>query len=169
MKLLAVDPGNEKSAWVIYDTETKTVESFGIDMNDDVLDEIYHSTADALAMEMVASYGMAVGRHVFETCVWIGRFVQEWVNRKEVREGKDVTQAFRYVYRKDVKMHLCGMTKAKDSNIRQAIMDRYGSTKQKAQGTKKEPGPLYGVSKDVWAAIGVALTAAETKEETDEA
>jgi hypothetical protein len=55
-------------------------------------------------------------------------------------------------------MCLCGATKAKDSNIRQAIMDRYGSAREKAIGRKATPGPLYGVSKDIWAAIGVAIT-----------
>ena len=58
-------------------------------------------------------------------------------------------------------MYLCNSMRAKDSNIRQAILDRYPTTgggKCPQVGTKKEPGPLYGVSKDVWAAIGVGLT-----------
>jgi hypothetical protein len=158
MMILAVDPGNEQSAYVMYDSFTQLPADFGIVDNADLLDEIWSSEADLLAVEMVASYGMAVGRHVFETCVWIGRIVQHWLDKPVM------DTPFRFVYRKDVKMHLCGQTKAKDSNIRQAIMDRYGSTRQKVQGTKKSPGPLYGVSKDVWAALGVAITAAETKE-----
>ena len=167
MRLLAIDPGNEKSAYVDYDTEKKSLNAFGILPNEELLMKVYHGQdCEIMAMEMVASYGMAVGRHVFETCVWIGRFVQHWLDGTEQIRGEEAP--FRYVYRKDVKMHLCGMTKAKDSNIRQAIMDRYGSTKQKAQGTKKEPGPLYGVSKDVWAALGVAITAAETTGDNSE-
>ncbi|CCH04029.1 hypothetical protein NH44784_000371 [Achromobacter xylosoxidans NH44784-1996] len=106
--------------------------------------------ATTLAVEMIASYGMPVGREVFETCVWIGRFVQAWGGAVEM------------VYRKDVKMHLCGTAKAKDGNVRQAILDLYprtggGATPQ--VGTKGRPGPLYGVSTHAWAALGVAITA----------
>ena len=58
-------------------------------------------------------------------------------------------------------MHLCGSAKAKDSNIRQAIIDRYGGDPKRCIGTKKAPGPLYGISADQWAALALALTAAE--------
>jgi hypothetical protein len=101
---------------------------------------------------MIASYGMAVGKEVFETCVWIGRFIENWRD----------PDAAKLVYRKDVKMFLCGTTKAKDANIRQALIDSYPATGGGAIpqiGTKNAPGPLYGVSSHVWPALGVALTA----------
>jgi len=98
-----------------------------------------------LAIEMIASYGMAVGREVFETCVWIGRFIEAWHSPDDVR----------LIYRKDVKMYLCGTPRAKDANIRQALIDLLGP-----QGTKKQPGPTYGVKSHAWAALAVAVTAA---------
>lgn len=154
MKLLAIDPGNEQSAYVLYDGIN--IEQFGILPNTllrGYLDKTACSQiqADHLAIEMIASYGMAVGKSVFETCVWIGRFIECW--------GENHS----FVYRKDVKMYLCGSMKAKDANIRQAVMDRYGSTREKAIGTKKSPGALYGVSKDVWAALAIAITYTNTK------
>ena len=94
---------------------------------------------------MVASYGMPVGATVFETCVWIGRFVQAVTERSKVEPI--------FVYRKDEKMALCHSMKAKDGNIRQALIDRFGVV-----GTKKNPGWFYGVSKDVWSAIAVGVT-----------
>lgn len=107
----------------------------------------------AIAIEMIASYGMAVGREVFETCVWIGRFLQAW----------HAPDGARLIYRLDVKLHLCGTAQAKDPNIRQALLDRFprtGGGKTPQIGTKKQPGPLYGVSSHAWAALGVAVTAA---------
>ena len=80
---------------------------------------------DKLVIEMIASYGMPVGKEVFETCVWIGRF--EELGRLQ---NIDVE----YVYRKDEKMNICHSMKAKDSNIRQALIDRFGEV-----GTKRNP------------------------------
>lgn len=158
--ILAIDPGTTQSAYVVYGTAFEKKDAVlkkGIVENETLLVMLRQGgllNCDAfirnLYIEMVASYGMPVGQTVFETCVWIGRFIEAWGG------------PFEYVYRKDVKMHLCGQTKAKDSNIRQAIMDRYGSERSIAIGTKKAPGPLYGVSEDIWAALGVAITAVET-------
>jgi hypothetical protein len=88
---------------------------------------------------------MPVGKEVFETCVWIGRFQEALI--------KNNAQNIQLVTRKEVKMNLCGSMKAKDSNIRQALIDRFGVV-----GTKKAPGWFYGVSKDVWSAIAVSVT-----------
>jgi hypothetical protein len=99
---------------------------------------------------MIASYGMPVGREVFETCLWIGRFVEAWASR-----GGE----YRLVYRREVKLHLCESVRANDANIRAALIDRFGPGKPAAIGTKKAPGPLYGLKGDEWAALGVALTA----------
>lgn len=148
---LAIDPGPVESGWCLM--VGRHVMQSGVLQNAEVLDLLSgsESTFAALAIEMIASYGMPVGREVFETCVWIGRFVQAWHDPESVH----------LVYRKDVKLHLCGTTKAKDGNVRQAIIDLYpasggGSTPQ--IGTKAKPGPLYGVSSHAWPAIGVALT-----------
>ena len=67
------------------------------------------------------------------------------------------------VYRTQVKLHICGTARAKDSNVRQALMDRYGSTRELAIGKKKTPGPLYGFSADMWSALAIALTYKEDK------
>lgn len=147
--ILAVDPGTTQSGWCTY--RDGIVIGSGVDENSIVLQRIVSWPCD-LALEMIASYGMAVGREVFETCVWIGRFKQAFRN----------PDAVRFVYRKDVKMHLCGTMKAKDPNVRQAIIDLFPATgggKTPQIGTKGQPGPLYGVSSHAWPALGVAITA----------
>jgi hypothetical protein len=104
--------------------------------------------AGLLAVEMIASYGMPVGREVFETCLWIGRFIEAW--------GRQ----YQLIYRKDVKIFHCESVRATDANIRASLIDRFGPGKVKAIGTKKAPGPLYGIKGDEWSALAVALKAA---------
>lgn len=142
MTLLAIDPGTTESGWVRFDGVNAL--SCGTTANHALLEMIAANSCDVLAVEMIASYGMAVGREVFETCRWIGRFQQVW------RAPADVL----FVYRNEVKLHLCHSARAKDANIRQALIDRLG-----APGTKKNPGPTYAVSGHVWAALAVAVTA----------
>ena len=170
MIVLAIDPGNERSAWCLYSVAAGRVLRFDKQPNDDVLQLVNdgfrwtfgNSTLeyepDVLAVEMIASYGMPVGREVFETCVWIGRFVESW-NRSNCEGGGEHPHL---VYRKDVKLHLCGQARAKDPNIRQALIDRFGG-KEKAIGKKVTPGPLYGISADVWSALAIAVTFADTR------
>jgi hypothetical protein len=143
--ILAIDPGPEQSAFVRWDG-TRVIEC-GWQPNDHVrsLVEIRHRE-EKIAIEMVASYGMAVGAPVFETCVQIGRFI-------EVSEGR-----VHLVFQKQTRMHLCGSMRAKETNIRQALLDRFGPV-----GTKKAPGPLFGVKSHIWSALAVAVTASETE------
>lgn len=148
--IAAIDPGTTHSGWVIY--ADGAPQACGVSENGDLLSDFtFHSErVDQFAIEMIASYGMAVGAEVFETCLWIGRFMQA------IGPGK-----VRLVYRKEVKSHLCGSQKAKDANIRQALIDRWGG-KAEAIGNVKKPGPLYAVKSHAWAALAVAVTAAET-------
>lgn len=148
--MLALDPGTEQSGWCMFDIDRVT--NSGVMANSELLAYLRsgapfaYDSETVLAIEMVASYGMPVGREVFETVRWIGRFQQAWHD----------PEAVRLIYRRDVKLHLCGSAKAKDANIRQALIDKLGPV-----GTKKAPGPLYGVKSHAWSALAVAVTAAD--------
>lgn len=154
MRILAIDPGTRESAYVLYDKAARCVLGYGKHENGDILSIVGSRPGiDMLAVEMIASYGMPVGAEVFETVLWIGRFVERYQSRA-------ITPVVRKVYRREVKMHLCASPKANDPAIRQRIMDLFGGSS--AVGLKKTPGPLYGLKADMWAALGVAITAAET-------
>lgn len=157
MTVLAVDPGTENSAFCVVDYDQQ-IQAMDILPNDDLCsylqsNELRTMGVELTAIEMIACYGMPVGRETFETCVWIGRFVEC------ITQGHPILPIAK-VFRRDVKLHLCNSVKAKDSNIRQAILDLYPSTgggKTPQIGTKKMPGPLYGVRSHIWAALAVAL------------
>ena len=145
--LLAIDPGNEQSAYVVYDGMKLRMK--GIAPNDEIIQILgtEPAVADILVIEQVACMGMAVGAEVFETVFWSGRFAGQWdmLDREWDR-----------MKRHEIKMHLCGSMRAKDANIRQALIDKFGGVN--AVGKKHSPGPLYKVSKDIWAALALAVT-----------
>ena len=152
MAILAIDPGPDQSGWVEWDG-TRVIQS-GISPNGEVLTWVWHADPKYLvAIEMIRSYGMAVGASVFDTCRWVGRFEQAARST-----GHDV----RICYRPDVKLHLCRSSRAKDSNVRQALLDRVGP-----QGVKKAPGPTYGVKSHAWAALAVAVYAHDMEDARD--
>ena len=148
MLLLACDPGTVQSGWCLY--ADRKVHSSGVCPNEDMLQMVLTGHPDVLAIEMVASYGMPVGKEVFETVRWIGRFQQAWRD----------PEAVLLVYRKDVKIHLCNSMKAKDTHIWQVLQDKLGPV-----GTKANPGPLYGVKSHARSAVAVAVTAAHMLEQ----
>ena len=139
--ILSIDPGSEQSAYVVLDDKYEILEFDKID-NDSIVEMLFRLQSNyTVIIEMIASYGMPVGAEVFDTCVWIGRFMQASNCPVEL------------VYRKEVKLNLCGVTRAKDSNIIQALKDRFGD-----KGTKKNPGKLYGIKADCWQALALGVT-----------
>ena len=143
--ILSIDPGTTQSAFVIWNNGL--INEKGIVENSILLHMIESmSVMNVVLIEMVASYGMPVGATIFETCVWIGRFMQKALDR-----GFEVE----LIFRKDVKMHHCHTNRAKDSNIRAVLIDKYGRP-----GTKKEPNPIFNDSvvkmkKDIWSAFAI--------------
>jgi hypothetical protein len=141
--LLAVDPGPTLTAFVVLD-DLGVILDHGHVPSAEVLEKV-RAHPGPIAIEMIACYGMPVGREVFETCLWIGRMIEAARHTPYC------------VYRQDVKLHLCRSARANDSTIRQALLDRYGPGKA-AVGTKAQPGPCYGISGDKWAALAVGVT-----------
>jgi len=171
MSLIVIDPGNEESGFVKMNG--MKLLQFGKVNNDKLLFYLQDNYCDQFVIEMVASYGMPVGASIFDTVFWTGRFYERVCSPSKHR-----------VYRKDVKLALCGTSKAKDTNIKQRIIDIYGGKDKAVGGVKCKrckgkgwvgvgrptcrdcdgkkwehpPGPLYSVKADVWAALAVALT-----------
>lgn len=133
--IIAIDPGTRNSAFVRWNG--RRVLAHNIVPNLRLRDM---STEGAeVVIEMVEGRGRVAGQETFDTCVWIGRFMERFDTRN-------------LVYRRIVKLHMCGNVRAKDSQIRQAILDRF------PKGTARAPGPTYGVSRDCWQALAVAIT-----------
>lgn len=146
MRILAIDPGPTQSAYVIVDGPFLL--EHGIVDNSEFRSLLALRAMDTYitvgVIEMIASYGMAVGAEMFETCVEIGRFCEIW---KKWRALDPVR-----LPRLAVKQALCHDSRAKDANIRAALIDRFGGPSCIRKG-----GALYRVKADEWAALGVAV------------
>jgi len=159
--ILAVDPGTYETGLVIYDTDAHHVPSFGIYDNyitEKMIKDI--SSPTIFAYEMIGHYGtgMSVGKEVFHTCIWIGKFESAWKNSEYFAGREDKPYM---ILNREIRLTLCGTAKAKEKNIRQAVLDRFPATGGGAcpqKGTKKNPGPLYGMKSHVFSALAVALT-----------
>lgn len=174
MRLLAIDPGPRESAYVVFDPDRSVLvryddgrlgdvrgrlQSFGILPNDVMLSMLRairvagidgDTTLGLAVIEQVASYGAVVSTSIFETVRWAGRF-EEALDSRGVRVDR--------VGRLPVKVHLTGKANTKDAHVNAVLKGRYGG--DSAKGTKAKPGPLYGVSRDVWAALAVAVAYSE--------
>lgn len=147
MNIVSIDPGTSQSAVLMWDG--KSILFSGIMPNEGCIGKLAQLSFDCpdaeMYIEMIQSFGMPAGREVFETCVFIGRLYQLWLREHGI--------APTLIYRSEIKMHLCQSMRAKDANIRQALIDRFGPP-----GTKKQQGVLYGVKSHLWSALAIAVT-----------
>jgi len=146
--ILAIDPGTEQSAFVVYDPELRMILASCVVPNAELIAMSPPYTPKVV--EWVESFALRVGSELFETVYWIGRFDQAFGPLARVT-------------RKQVKLHLLGTCRGGDSDIRAALIERFGPGKAKAVGSKKQPGPLFGLKSHELSALAVAITYAETR------
>ena len=145
MRVIGLDPGYIESAFCVYNGVEPL--AFQKIRNEELLAQLPHWCDGMLVIEQMKNYGMPAGDEILDTVFVSGRFAQVW---------KSLGREWCRVTRKAVVGHICNSGKAKDANVRQAIIDRYGG-KDKAIGKKATPGPLYGMSKDCWSALAIAI------------
>jgi hypothetical protein len=145
--IIGLDPGPTHSAFVVWDT--KKMEIVGKQYNENKiilsmlpLPEVLYRK-EIYVIEKVACMGQVVGASVFETVFWSGKFAQKISSKF----GK-VDRMTRMV----VKNTLCHSSRAKDGNIRQALIDKIGPV-----GTKKNPGPCFGMAGHLWSSLAVCI------------
>lgn len=162
MYFLGIDPGPVNSAYTLIRNvgiDSIEIVDKGIVPHAEMLHLLDDFTEDLVQKELTVSiegmqsFGMAVGASVFETCYNIGEY-RLHCKRADV--------SWRIVFRMTIKLHHCKTTKAKDGNIRQALIDRFGEP-----GVKASQGILYQVSKDMWSSTAIAVHAFDLHYETE--
>lgn len=152
MITIGIDPGTTESGYVILDQGA--IRESGVIVNAEMLELVKRVDSDVLAIEWIQAMGMAVGKEVFETCMWVGRFVQA---------SRTTAETVRLIPRNKIKLHHCNSNRAKDANIAAALREKYGE-----KGTKKAPGFFFGVNSHAWQACAVAFYVHEGATHKDE-
>lgn len=166
MKYLGIDPSSiDHNGVVVWDDDTETIVYKNWCDGETVVQIMRYSLSpfteapfDQVWCETMQHMGMEVGADVFNTCFWIGEYR---------RVAKDLGLTFNMVTRTSIKIHHCRTNKAKDPNVRRAIIERYGYWEhgKTGLGLKKHPGKLFGVKEDMWSGLAIALYAADQEKE----
>ena len=163
MLILAIDPGPERCGVVLYDAAAGVVRLAWADMPVAMVAERLIAAhpemrpfcagqpyalppAAIVAIERVQSAGIA-GASLLQTSEVVGRLQQA---------AAFAGYTVRLVYRREVcsALHVHGA--GKDAQVRQRMLEMHPG----GVGTKKAPGPLYGVTSHAWQALGLAVAVA---------
>lgn len=154
MIVLGVDPGTTHSGWVVLRAEpgesVTVLESSKETDNFECLrlfgERLREHSGLHVAVETMTNYGQGFGMSAIQACIWVGRFTQYFCDR-----GTPVTHLERQDH---VYMTLLGVRRGgNNSAIRKALIAMVGEP-----GTKKNPGPTYGLASHAWSALAIAVT-----------
>lgn len=151
MRIVAIDPGPERSALVVCEVPQSTERlpeiAYAVMLpNNQMRLWLGARTFRCALIEKISPYGQPIGWETIDTIMWAGRFL-------EVAGVTNVT----LMPRTDVKLALCGTTRRiTDAAIRGEIIHRYGG-KDVAVGKQKTPGPLYALKADLWQAFALVM------------
>lgn len=141
MDIFGLDPGRSETAYCLIDRDFNVLTAGKAPLVQ-VLKALEVAPPACVVIESIQSYGMAVGRSVFDTCYNIGRILQRC-------EDLDI-RTFLYP-RPEYARRICGVGKISDTVLRQALLLRFGGDK------KGEPLHLLRGNSDKRSAFAVAV------------
>lgn len=120
MSILGIDPGSSETAFCLI-AQDYSILAAGKVANNEMIFRLRDIPFAVAAIESIQSYGMAVGREVFDTCYMIGRIQQRIF---------DLQRPFQMIPRPEYTRRLCGVQKVNDAVLRQALLLRFGGDKR---------------------------------------
>lgn len=156
--LLGIDPGPTASGLVVYELygtgrpgrvlrsyKQATMEQVRMELGTLAAAKLWHDTQVEVVLECTQAGPPST--QVVKTTEVVGRIM-------EGCDGRLLT--WHAYYRREVLQALnCARKGNKDSLVRLACIELHGGDRAAAIGTKKNPGPLYGVASHAWQALGV--------------
>lgn len=148
MMILGIDPGERTSGVVLYDQGAHCVRRAETVDRAELEKRLRHGPAPNLIVcEEIVAMGVPFSSNLRETCRTIDRleYIAQWRGIP-----------WRTITRSQVKIAMCGQCRGVgDANVAAAVRERFGGNG--CRGTKKNPGPLYGVSGHAWQALACVV------------
>ena len=154
MILIAIDPGPTTCGVGVYDTDAQRVTQAHAEL---VWPGVRRLLSER-SIHLLSGAGVVCERtqagppstDVVRTTEVVGR----------VMEACDhLRMPLELVYRREVLATLGVSARGSmDALVRATLVDRHGTSKALAIGTRRAPGPLYGVTSHAWAALALAVT-----------
>ena len=170
MRLLAIDPGTARSAYVGMTDKYEILAKAKVD-NAKVLELIMLGGYDALVIECMEPRTLNTGKkqappqrigdETYETCIWIGRFMEA-----AIRRGMDIHRVYRSEERRQIiPSKRNGLPpleppapKSPDAQIRKALIARFARfDKVNGRGRANSRDTFYGFAADMWNAFAVGV------------
>ncbi len=159
MNILGIDPGTEKSGWVMWKSDTMSVIRSGIDPNQQIINEHLDCPYwDAVVIEAPEPLGMPLGHDLLQAIQWQTRMVCA-AEQAAGLYGEPVVQ----IKRSEVKLHTIGKRNGTDAEVNASIRGflcrHHDITEKDLKGRKKSPGPCHGIKSHSWAALAAVIAA----------
>lgn len=161
-KFLVVDPGSEKSGYVLIDFRILgkkiNILEFGKVPNDEIRKIVDNKEYDYFVIEGIQSYSSKFANTIIRTTLFVGAMLERVsINNPPAIRKEFSPKTIRALVAKDAQ--------ANDSMVREAVISTFAGildiSSDEMIGTKANPGPLYGVKADVWQALGGAIAMAK--------
>lgn len=171
MRLLAIDPGTTHSAYAMIRDDYSIISAAKVS-NGELLALVKGGEWDEMAIECMEARHVVngvIGAETYDTCYWIGRYMQAAEDR-----GKPVHQ----IYRAQERSRLVPTKKNKlpkhpdyvgagaDSQIRATLIRRFAKHDMKnGKGRAACKDTFYGFAKDMWSAFGIGVVYLDMQKE----
>lgn len=169
--ILAIDPGTSKSAYCMMRTDYSIISAAKVD-NDDALKLVKIGEYDGLVIECMEARHVqngVIGAETYDTCYWIGRYMQAAIDR-----GKPVNRVYRADERKrlvptkknKLPPHPSTVGQSADAQIRATLIRRFAKHDLKnGKGKAACKDTFYGFHADMWSACAVGVVHLDKQQE----
>lgn len=171
--LLAIDPGTTHSAYCMMRGDYSIISSAKVE-NDVLLRLVKEGEWQEMVIECMEARHVqngVIGAETYDTCYWIGRYMQAAIDR-----GKPIHRVYRSEERKrlvptkknKLPPHPASVGQTADSQIRATLIRRFAKHDFKnGKGKAACKDTFYGFAADMWAACAVGVVHLDKLEEDE--